>query len=186
MVPAEEIFEDMASGYSWASDAIGTLYAKGIIQGTSDTTFNPSGNVTRADFVLLLVRALGLKAEADSSFADVGEEDYYYEALGIAKKLGIITGIDSGSFNPKGDISRQDMMVIVARALKAAKKLDTEGSANDLSGFTDASDIAAYAQSSVAALVKEGIVQGDGKAINPTGTATRAEAAVVIYRIFTK
>ncbi|MNY62037.1 Endo-1,4-beta-xylanase A precursor [compost metagenome] len=78
------------------------------------------------------------------------------------------------------------MMVIAARALKAVNKLAVIGSADDLRSFSDASKVAAYAVDTVAALVKEGIVQGDGDAINPTGTATRAEAAVVIYRMYKK
>ncbi|MNV42830.1 Endo-1,4-beta-xylanase A precursor [compost metagenome] len=134
--------------------------------------------------MLLLVRALGLEAEAGSNFADVSQGAYYSEAVSIAKKLGIINGVDGNNFNPKGDISRQDMMVIAARALKAVNKLTSSGSAEDLSVYADASKVAAYAKDSVAALVNGGIIQGDGQSINPTGTATRAEAAVIIYRIF--
>lgn len=182
--PAASHFKDVGSQYDWASEAIGTLYAKGIVQGTSETAFSPDLNITRADFVVMLVRALGLTADADSNFADVSEQDYYYKALGIAKKLGIITGVDQQNFLPKGEISRQDMMVITARALKAVNKLEAVGSPNDLRSFSDATKVAEYAVDSVAALVKEGIIQGDGDAINPGGTATRAEAAVVIYRIY--
>lgn len=179
-------FQDLDSKYSWATEAINELYAEGIIKGTSDTTFSPGINITRADFVVLLVRALGLEAEAGSNFADVSQGTYYYEALGIAKKLGIINGTDGNSFNPKGEISRQDMMVIAARALKAVNKLSASGSAGELSSFTDGAKVAKYAVDSVAALIKEEIVQGDGKFINPAGTATRAEAAVLIYRILKK
>ncbi|MNC38547.1 Endo-1,4-beta-xylanase A precursor [compost metagenome] len=136
--------------------------------------------------MVLLVRALGLTADLDTNFADVSKDDYYYKALGVAKKLGIITGVDHSNFDPKAEISRQDMMVIAARALKAVNKLAVIGSADDLRSFSDASKVAAYAVDTVAALVKEGIVQGDGDAINPTGTATRAEAAVVIYRMYKK
>lgn len=181
---ASSSFKDVDSKHDWAADAIDTLTEKGIIQGTSETTFGPDNNITRGDFVLLLVRALELKADSDTNFADVSQDDYYYEALGIAKKLGIITGFENGGFNPKSEISRQDMMVIITRALKAVDKLSTTGSDKDLSGFQDASSVADYALDSVAALVKEGIIQGDGTAINPTATTTRAQAAVVIYRIY--
>ncbi len=134
----------------------------------------------------MLVRALGLEAEIGNvaSFNDIEQSDYYYESLLIAKQLGIVTGVDGSSFNPKGEISRQDMMVIVARALKLAGKLQSEGSAEDLDGFLDASSVAGYAQASVAALISEGIIQGDGSSIHPAGSATRAQAAVVIYRIY--
>lgn len=184
--PAANNFKDVGSKHDWAAAAINTLQEKGIIKGTSETTFSPESNITRADFVLLLVRALGLKADSNSNFADVSQEDYYYEALGIAKKLGIIAGVDDSNFDPTGEISRQDMMVIIAKALKAVNKLSSNGSDEDLKGYSDASSIAEYAIDSVAALVKEGIIEGDGKSINPTDTATRAETAVVIYRIYVK
>lgn len=99
-------FQDVQAKYSWASEAIDMLYGLGIITGTSSTKFNPEKNITRADFVLMLVRALGLEAETEvssaSSFADVNQAAYYYEALGIAKQLGIIQGVDGSRFNPKG------------------------------------------------------------------------------------
>lgn len=134
----------------------------------------------------MLVRALGLKADIDSNFGDVDKDAYYYEAIGIAKKLGITAGVDGSNFNPNGEISRQDMMVLAARALKTVNKLSKEGTAGDLSSYSDASDVAGYAADSVAALVKEGIIKGSGNSINPTGTATRAETAVIVYRIYNK
>lgn len=134
----------------------------------------------------MLVRALGLEAEADSSFTDVSQGAYYYEALGIAKKLGIIQGVDGSRFNPKGEITRQDMMVIAARALMAVNKLTVSGSAGDLNGYTDSSKIAKYAVDSVAALVRDGIVRGDGISIHPAAATTRAEAAVMIFRMLKK
>lgn len=179
-------FKDVGSNFSWASEAIDALYEKGIIKGTSETTFDPGKNITRADFIVLLVRALGLKADIDSNFADVDKNAYYYEAVGIAKKLGIATGIDGINFNPRGEISRQDMMVLAARALKAVNKLSTNGNVEDLNSYTDVAKVAGYAADSVAALVKEGIVKGSGNSINPTGTATRAETAVIVYRIYNK
>lgn len=162
------------------------MYAMGIIQGTSEAAFSPDKNITRADFVLLLVRALGLQADGAANFADVRQGAYYYEALGIAKQLGIVNGVGGDNFHPKAEISRQDMMVMTVRALKSAGKWNgTEGSA-DLSGFSDAARIAVYAKDSVADLVREELIQGDGSSIRPMDAATRAEAAVIIYRIYEK
>ncbi len=185
---APHSFQDVGGKYAWASDAIDKLYANGVIKGTSATTFSPEKNITRADFVVLLVRALGLQAGSESveGFDDVSPNDYYYEALLVARQLGIVNGVGGGSFNPKGEISRQDMMVIVARALKHVDQLPTEGAAEDLNNFSDASNVADYAQDSVAALIKEGIIKGDGLSLHPTGKTTRAQAAVVIAKIFGK
>ncbi|MNH91121.1 Endo-1,4-beta-xylanase A precursor [compost metagenome] len=177
-------FKDIVG--SWAQAAIQALTEKGIITGTSETTFEPDKNISRADFLLLLVKALGVKAEFNSNFEDVKQSDYYYEALGISKALGITDGVDGIRFNPKEDISRQDLMVLVARALKLSGKISATGTAADLSGFTDASSVADYAVESVAVLVKEGIIEGSGNAVNPLGKATRAEVAAMVVRILAK
>lgn len=179
-------FEDVGSNFNWASEAIAVLYEKGIIKGTSETTFNPGKYITRADFVVLLVKTLGLKADIDTNFDDVDENAYYFEAVGIAKKLGITSGVDKINFNPRGEISRQDMMVLAAKALRSANKLPAEGSVDDLNSYSDASKISGYAADSVAALVKEGIINGSGNSINPARFATRAEAAALLYNIYKK
>lgn len=179
-------FSDVTDKYDWAKNAIDTLTAKGIVQGSSDTTFDPDKKITRSDFVTLLVRALDLKAEFTNNFSDVNKNDYYYEALGIAKELGITTGVDGSRFDPRAEISRQDMMVLCARAMKLANKLTANGNAADLAGFSDKSQVASYAAESIAAMVKEGIVEGNGSGLNPMGNASRAETAVIIYRIFNK
>lgn len=184
--PAHKSFSDVGDRYAWAKEAIEELAAAGIIKGTSDTTFDPGKRITRADFILLLVRLFGLEADFDGNFEDVGSDAYYYDALGVAKKLGIAKGVGGNKFNPAAEITRQDMMALTARLLKQAGELNGSGTAADLGQFADAAKVAEYAADSVAALVKEGIVQGDGNAIRPKETATRAEVAVFIYRIYTK
>lgn len=77
-------------------------------------------------------------------------------------------------------------MVIVARAMRAAKMLGAVGTSADLNAFTDKSEVATYAVEYVATMHKEGIIQGSGSLLNPTGYATRAEAAVIMYRIYNK
>jgi len=106
-------FADLGS-IEWARKAIEVLASKGIINGTGGNAYSPSLNVTRADYLLLLVRTLGLWAETEDNFDDVKPGTYYYEAVGIAKKLGITTGVGNNRFNPKENISRQDMMVLTA------------------------------------------------------------------------
>ncbi|MCR8629651.1 S-layer homology domain-containing protein [Paenibacillus radicis (ex Xue et al. 2023)] len=182
---SKQIFNDIA-GHSWAQEAIKALKEKGIVNGTSEQTFEPDKNISRADFLTMLVRALGVKAEFTSNFEDVTKSDYFYEALGISKSLGITDGVDGVKFNPLAEISRQDLMVLAARALKLSGKITASGTAADLNGFTDAKDIAAYAQESVATLVKAGIIEGNDNKVNPQGKATRAEVATIVYRILNK
>ncbi|MDT3429053.1 hypothetical protein J2Z22_004652 [Paenibacillus forsythiae] len=171
----------------WAKNEIEVLASKGIIKGTSETGFAPGAAVTRADYLTLLVRTLGLTAEVKGNFSDVKEGAYYYEAVGIAKALGIAEGQADGRFDPQATITRQDMMVLTERALKKLGKLEAAaGSAASLESFADKADIAAYAKDSLAALVKEGLITGAADGIHPKSKATRAEAAVFLYRIYNK
>ncbi|MCM3039958.1 glycosyl hydrolase family 8 [Paenibacillus motobuensis] len=184
--PAKKSFSDVGEKYLWAKNAIEELAGAGIIKGTTESTFEPGKHISRADFIVMLVRALGLEADFDANFTDVASDAYYYEALGIAKQLGIATGIGGNKFEPKAEISRQDMMVLTARALKLVGKMNKVGSAADLSKFTDSSKLAEYAVESVASLAKAGIILGDGRAIHPVESATRAEVAVMIHRIYAR
>ncbi|GAE88743.1 S-layer homology domain-containing protein [Acetivibrio straminisolvens] len=178
-------FTDIGS-YAWAKKQIEVLASKGVINGTSDTTFTPQADITRADFMILLVKALGLTADVTSNFDDVSEKDYYYEYVGIAKELGITTGVGDNKFNPKAKITRQDMMVLTTNALKIAGKISSPGTSADVERFSDKAQIASYAVEGVATLVKEGIVVGSGNIINPKGNASRAELAAIIYKIYYK
>ncbi|MFZ5988318.1 MAG: S-layer homology domain-containing protein [Bacillota bacterium] len=176
-------FTDIGS-YAWAKKQIEVLASKGVINGTSDTTFNPKADITRADFMVLLVKALGLSASVDSNFDDVASGAYYYEYVGIAKKLGVTTGVGDNKFNPKAKITRQDMMVLTTNALKIAGKISSPGTKTDVDRFSDKAQIASYAVEGVATLVKENIVVGSGNIINPRGNASRAELAAIIYKIY--
>ena len=109
-------FTDLAN-HTWAEVAINTLAADGVIKGTSESTFSPAANITRADFALLLVRAFDLSSENTENFADVSASDYFAAELAIARNTGIVNGIGDNKFAPRNTITRQDMMVIVYRAL---------------------------------------------------------------------
>lgn len=78
------------------------------------------------------------------------------------------------------------MMVLVSKALQKVNKLNLTGSASDTNKFSDSGSISSYAKAYVATLVKEGIIQGSGSSINPLGTATRAETAVIMYKIINR
>lgn len=176
-------FKDVGAEYAWAKEAIDTLSAKGIIKGTGADTFEPAANITRADFVLLLVRVLDLKGDAADSFSDIGKEDYYYNAVGMAKKLGITMGDGNNRFNPEEEISRQDMMVLCFRALEVTGKLKVSPDIAKLDKFHDKNDIAEYAVNALSAMVNSGLIVGDNDLLKPDSNTTRAETAVLIYRI---
>ncbi|MBE9916387.1 DUF4855 domain-containing protein [Paenibacillus donghaensis] len=178
----EATFIDL-DGYAWAKDAVERLAASGIVKGTSADTFDPADQVSRADYIVMLVRALDLKADASEAFEDVKPEDYFYVAVTTAKKLGIVTGLDDKRFDPTAKVTRQDMMVMADRALQAAKAKEIAGALSALNGFKDAGKVSAYAAGSIAGMVEHGLIQGSEKMIRPFGNATRAETAVFVDRL---
>ncbi|QJD84994.1 S-layer homology domain-containing protein [Cohnella herbarum] len=182
---AHKTFSDLSS-VEWARRSIEVIASKGIINGTVAGTYSPAARITRADYLVLLVKTLGLTAKLEGNFADVERNAYYYEALGVAKRLGLATGTGQDEFHPLENISRQDMMVLTARALEKAKQLKASGDPAILASFSDKGDIAAYAEESLAVLAKEGLVTGSGDKLNPRAPTTRAEAAVFLYRIYNR
>ncbi|WP_379163179.1 S-layer homology domain-containing protein [Paenibacillus sp. sgz5001063] len=177
-------FTDLGTAV-WAKNAAEVLVSKDILK-TEGHVFNPSTDITRADFLYSLVRALDLTARVNGNFSDVQKSTYYYNEIAIAKALGITNGIDNDRFGSTSKITRQDMMVLTERALKLEKKLNNQGEAADLERFSDKSEVASYAVNSVAAMVKEGLIEGSGNKVNPTGNTTKAEAAVFLYRLYNK
>ncbi|WP_042203968.1 endo-1,4-beta-xylanase [Paenibacillus camerounensis] len=169
---------------TWAKEAITALAARGVVQGTAEGSFTPAAPVKRADFVVMLVKALELKGtgSAASGFSDVPAGTDYSNGLAIAQQLGIISGYADGTVRPDNPISRQEMMVIAARALKAAGK-EAAGS-NSLAAYPDASQVAGYAADSASLLVEADVVAGKNGLLAPGDTLTRAEAAVIVFRIW--
>ncbi len=178
-------FSDLGAA-EWARKPIEVMASKGIITGTSKDTFSPNANITRADYLILLIKTLGLTAKFDSNFEDVSPDAYYYEAVGIAKTLGIAAGSGANHFNPRESISRQDMVVITARALEKFQGLKTTSDLTALDKFNDKGDIAGYTAAGMATLVKEGLIAGSGDKLNPLVSTSRAEVAVILYRIYNK
>ncbi|WP_339315136.1 S-layer homology domain-containing protein [Paenibacillus sp. FSL R10-2734] len=174
-------FADLDS-VPWAMDAIEQLAAKGIIKGVFATAFNPLAPIKRADFVKFLVDTLGLNAPEAASFSDVEQSAYYAEALETAKALGIATGVGTDRFLPDAIISREDAAVFIVRALKL-KQVELTGGEIKLSNFKDESQISDYARISMNTLVEAGLLKGSGNNLNPEGMLTRAETAVLLYRI---
>ena len=177
-------FTDLTS-HAWATDAINELAKAGIIKGTSETTFSPANNITRADFAILLVRAFGLESDNTENFADVSESDYFARELAVARNCGIVGGIGDNKYAPRNTITRQDMMVIAYRALSST--LVGEGlralPLTDEVSYPDFDTVAEYAKEAVTFLISAGLVNGKNGRIAPTDYTTRAEVAVLVKRI---
>lgn len=168
----------------WAKADIEVLVEKGIVKGVSASNFAPDSSITRAQFATLLVKALGLAdvKPAKATFKDVKAGAWYYGTVEAAAAKGLVAGFN-GSFNPEGKITRQEMAVMVAKALEVGgKKVSADTSL--LSKFSDKGDIAVWAQSSLAVAVKEGIITGrTATTVVSKANATRAEGTVMIKKV---
>ena len=177
-------FNDIA-GVPWAVSGIETLAARGIINGVGEHAFAPDKTLTRAEFITMLMRTFGLdnKPSAGSSFTDVAEGAWHSGAISAAFELGIVNGKGDGLFGPDENVSREDMIVMVHNTLKAAgiSPKPANGGGQE---FGDNAAISGYAAEAVLALHQAGIINGNGEGLFlPQWEASRAEAAVVIYRL---
>lgn len=177
------VFEDL-NDFSWAREAIEYLAAEEIIKGKGENLFDPGGTVTRAEFVVLLMRAFNLNMTPVGGFKDVKPGDWHYREVMTAKNLGIISGGGDNRFNPDAPITREDMAVVAAKTMHTVDRPLAACSNSVLERFWDRNFISPHAISSMASLYEEGIIAGKpGNAIAPQDNFTRAEAAVLIYRI---
>lgn len=173
---ASAALSDMAG--HWAAAEVDALVQRGIVNGFPDGTFLPEQTVTRAEFSKLLCLGLGLEKTAyASSFADVSAGDWYAPYVLSLADAGIVTGYEA-MFLPDDRISRQDAAAMLYRALKGQGRALSQSAS-----FADEAEIADYAQAAVAALAGEGILQGYEGRFEPLGVTTRAQAAVMLYRV---
>jgi hypothetical protein len=173
-------------GVPWAEEAIENLAGMGVIKGATDTLFKPGNVITRAEFTAVVVRAFELETAPIGSFADVKSNKWYYREVMIAENLGIISGDANNRFYPDSPITREDISLIIFRALDAAGRKYKVHDNTVLEKFIDKDNISPHAVSSMASLVGEGMIEGlQGNAIGPKYAATRAQATVFVYRALT-
>lgn len=183
--PATGMFTDL-SNHEWAVPAIKTLKEKNIINGKNANEFAPDDVVLREEFAkmaMLTVLPNHIESiDGETGFADVSSGEWYAPYIVAANKNGVITGFD-GSFGTGNTIRREDMAVMCYRAIKAAGINLAEERADHQ--FTDA--ISDYAKEAISAMYKAGLINGYSETeFNASGTATRAEAAVILYNIIQK
>lgn len=176
-----DVFSDLA-GYDWAKDAIEKLAQYNMISGYDDSTFRPGNNVTRAEFVKMIVNAFYASdlSQNVSVFSDVADNDWHREYIMTAYEKKLVNGIGSDMFAPSANITRQDMSVILYNAANAFNLIEE----TQKEAFSDDNEIADYAQEAVYTLKGMEIVNGqDNNMFAPKAFATRAEAAKIIYSL---
>ncbi|RAU94717.1 S-layer homology domain-containing protein [Paenibacillus sp. YN15] len=182
-------FNDL-DGTPWARKAVEVLAAKGIVQGTAPRTYSPEAGITRAEYVTLLARTLGLFSGSSGTgtggprFTDVQPDDYFFAAVTALSEAGILQGYEDETFRPEERIKREELAALTERALQAAQKPLKSGDASLLDGYADSADIAAYARGSFTRLIAAGLLTGDQYGLRPAEGATRGEAAVLLHRVY--
>jgi hypothetical protein len=171
----------------WAAGVIKELCQKGILDGYPDGTFRPGNDITRAEFVKIMVVALGLAEEnpATPIFKDVNPNDWYYGEVEAAAKANLVNGYRNGLFKPDAKITRQEIAVILIRAL--GKTDEAAANANTKTAFKDDHNIASWARGSVVVAVNEGLIKGyPNGTLGPKKNATRAEVCTLVSCFLTK
>lgn len=176
-------FRDLME-YGWAEEAISALAGRGILTGDGDGLFRPQDSISREEFAAVLVKAFGIEAEkTETKFSDVPENSWCASYIETAAEAGIVRGIGGGRFGMGEPITRQDMAVMLFRAAQNAIPADGETKLT----FADAEEIAPYAREAVSQLAGTGVFGGkENGRFAPLDFTTRAEAAVVIFRILEK
>ena len=168
-------------GY-WAETAIDSLAAQGIVVGISANTFSPEDNITRADYILMVTRMMGISTSFSSNFADVSPGKYYYNAIGMAKQLGLVQGDQYNLFNPEASITREDMFTIMYNILQIKGKIAAKNS-SILDNYSDVGNIDSYAKTAMESLASAGLITGVDNTVCPQNNATRAETSMFLYRV---
>ncbi|MDD4548888.1 MAG: S-layer homology domain-containing protein [Syntrophomonadaceae bacterium] len=176
----------------WAEADIYKMVEMDLVKGVSVTEFAPQKNISRAEFVTLLSRAVGLQPGTlyKGRFYDVPADQWYFNIVNTAADAGLVSGYTATTFAPQDPVTREQMAVMIKRAL-AYKGKDveptTEAVTASLARFTDQNVISSWARTSVAAAVQQNIVSGrDNGLFAPAANATRAEAAVMILRMYSQ
>lgn len=182
VVTSSKSFDDIKG--HWAKSDIELLASKMVVSGTTDTIFAPDHNITRAEFAALLVRSLALTSNAEAaSFNDVHATDWFAGSIGAAVKAKLVSGYEDGSFKPNAPITREQMAVMVAKALSATGKT-VDSQAELLNKFNDNLKISDWAMLSVSQSVKAGIISGmTDTTFVPSANASRAQAVVMLKRL---
>ena len=173
-------FTDVTSG-DWFYDAVAYVYDKGMMEGTTDTTFAPAMNLTRSMIAQVLYN-LEERPEAPGAagFPDVAAGAWYADAVNWAAARGIVKGYDTGAFGPEDSVTREQLAAILYRYAQA-KGYDTTQGGMAVREFSDSASISDWAQEAMAWAVNAQVLSGKGNGVlDPQGTATRAEVAQML------
>ena len=176
-------FVDMQDMIPQIHEAVDYMVANGYMIGVSDTRFGPSVNLSRAMMVTILHRIAGSPDAAGThSFVDVPDDQFYTEPVIWALENGITTGLDAAHFAPSKHLTRQELVAFLYRFANYMGYDVTK--TTDLSAYTDAANIHAYAVEAFKWAVASGVVNGTSETtLHPANTSTRAQICIMVTRL---
>ena len=172
----------------WAQQDVNDMGSRLVVNGVGDGLFNPDAAITRAEFAAIVMRGLGLKPVGGSAvFTDVQASDWYYTAVQTTSNYKLIDGFEDGSFRPNEKITREQAMLIIARAMAVTKlqgKLPAKEIGEVLKPFADAAAVSNWAKTGITASLQAGLVTGrSADELAPQASITRAEVATIVKRL---
>lgn len=173
-------FDDIGD-VEWAKTAIIALANKGVIHGVGDGKFAPHDFVTRAQFCKMVATCFNITSDNPVDFYDVDPLQWYAEYVAALAGEDLVSGVGGNQFKPNAYITRQDMAVILNRIISKYEFMLPKY--EKIEKFSDDGDISEYAYDSIYTLYNYGVLSGSEGKILPLDNATRAEVAVLIYRI---
>lgn len=176
-------FTDVPDG-AWYAQAVNKVADGGLMNGTTDTTFDPDAYVTRGMVAAVLWRLSGSpEPEAPSGFSDVQDWYYYADAVAWAQASGVANGLGDGTFGGGGTVTREQLAVFLYRYAQYAGQ---EIATGVLDLYSDQDQVHDWARAGVAHAVGTGLMTGnDAGELDPSGPATRAQLAVILQRLMT-
>jgi len=172
-------FKDVKES-DWFHESVDFAVTYGLFSGTSNTTFSPNANMTRAMLVTVLWRYAGQPKEGTNTFTDVKNGQWYTDAVTWAAKNGVVTGVGNNKFSPNGNVTREQLATILYR-YAIANGIDVRDRA-DLRAFSDGNKVSSYAADAIKWAVAERLINGSGGKLMPQGNATRAQVAAILTR----
>ncbi len=170
-------YDDLIPG-AWYYEDIRAALEKKLFQGTGPRRFSPNGFMTRAMVVETLYNQAGRPAApADLPFDDVGERDWYRDAVAWAYGEGYVTGLSNTAFGPLLPLTREQLAVLLWRYA------DSPAVSGSLGTFSDRDQASAYARTALIWMTAQGYLEGSGGRLAPKATATRAQAAAILNRL---
>ncbi len=177
-------FKDMAD-FPWAKEAVGFLADIGVVKGVDWRIFKPADFTSKADFMIMVKRFTGIEGQPETNiYSDIKPSDYYADAVGTVSKYGLVKGTSGTEFKPKDNITRQEVISVLAGILERLGKLE-KSNLSILDSFIDEDFVSPYAREYMADFIGMGIVSGDDrKKLNPVEPITRAEVCVLIKKVY--